>query len=81
MNFNFPAFGFYTNYPIHELPTDGAALYQDISNIPPGAVFIVYRESQGEVWAPDLAWMDANPKFQRLRDFSTFVIYRSVPRL
>jgi hypothetical protein len=28
--------------------------------------------------ARDLAWMDANPNFQRLRDFSTFVIYRRV---
>ncbi|MGA3132132.1 MAG: glycosyltransferase family 39 protein [Terracidiphilus sp.] len=81
MNFNYPAFGFYTNSPIHELPADGAALYQDISNIPPGGLLIVYRESEGEVWAPDIAWMDANPNFQRLRDFSTFVIYRRVPWL
>ena len=78
MNFNFPAFAFYTNCRIHELPSAGPALYDDIEHIPPGAVLIVYRESEGEVWAPDLEWMDANPKFQRMRDFSTFLIYRRV---
>jgi hypothetical protein len=56
----------------------GPALYDDIEHIPPGGVLIVYREAEGEVWAPDLGWMDANPKFQRLRDFSTFLVYRRV---
>jgi hypothetical protein len=78
MNFNFPAFAFYTNCRIHELPPDGPALYDGIERIPPGGVLIVYRASEGEVSAPDLGWMDANPKFQRLRDFSTFVICRRV---
>jgi len=77
-NFNYPAFGFFSNDPIHELPSDGAALYDDIENIPPGGILIVYRKSEGEVWAPDLDWVDANPRFQRLRDFSTLVIYRRV---
>jgi 4-amino-4-deoxy-L-arabinose transferase-like glycosyltransferase len=78
LNFNFPAFAFYTNYRIHELPMLGPALYNDIDHIPPGGVLIVYREVEGEVWAPDLGWMDANPKFQRMRDFSTFIVYRRV---
>lgn len=78
MNFNFPAFAFYTNFPIHELPAVGPALYDGIARIPPGGVLIVYRKSEGEVWAPDLDWMDANPRFQRLRDFSTFVVYRRI---
>jgi hypothetical protein len=41
-------------------------------------VLIVYRKSEGEVWAPDLDWMDANAKFERLRDFGTFVLYRRI---
>ena len=75
MNFNYPAFAFYTSYRIHELPAVGPALYDDIEQIPPGEVLIVYRKSD-EVWEPDIEWVNANPKFQRMRDFSTFVIYR-----
>jgi 4-amino-4-deoxy-L-arabinose transferase-like glycosyltransferase len=75
MNFNYPAFAFYTNCPIHELPAVGPALYNEIEQIPPGGVLIVYRKT-GEVWEPDIERVNANPKFQRLRDFSTFAIYR-----
>ena len=75
MSFNYPAFAFYTSYPIHELSAVGPALYDDIEDIPPGEVLIVYRTTD-EVSAPDIGWVDANPKFQRMRDFSTFVIYR-----
>jgi 4-amino-4-deoxy-L-arabinose transferase-like glycosyltransferase len=75
MNFNYPAFAFYTSYRIHELPAVGPALYSDIEQIPPGGVLIVYRKSD-EVWEPDIEWVNANSKFQRMRDFSTFAIYR-----
>jgi 4-amino-4-deoxy-L-arabinose transferase-like glycosyltransferase len=77
MNFNYPAFAFYTSYPIHELPAVGPALYNQIEQIPPGEVLIVYRKTD-EVWEPDVDWVNANPKFQRLRDFSTLVIYRRI---
>jgi hypothetical protein len=75
MSFNYPAFAFYTSYRIHELSAVGPALYSDIEQIPPGEVLIVYRKTD-EVWEPDIDWVNANPKFQRMRDFSTFVIYR-----
>jgi len=75
MSFNYPAFAFYTSYRIHELSAVGPALYSDIEQIPPGEVLIVYRKTD-EVWEPDIGWVDANPKFQRMRDFSAFVIYR-----
>ena len=77
MNFNYPAFAFYTDYPIHELPAVGPALYNEIDHIPPGGVLIVYRKTN-EVWEPDIEWVNANPRFQRLRDFSTFLIFRRV---
>jgi 4-amino-4-deoxy-L-arabinose transferase-like glycosyltransferase len=75
MSFNYPAFAFYTSYRIHELSAVGPPLYNDIEQIPPGGVLIVYHKTD-EVWEPDIEWVDANPKFQRMRDFSTFVIYR-----
>src|ERR1017187_9345820 len=75
MSFNYPAFAFYTNYRIHELSAVGLALYNDIEQIPPGGVLIVYRKTD-EVWQPDIEWVNANPKFRRMRDFSTFVLYR-----
>jgi hypothetical protein len=78
MNFNYPAFAFYTDYPIHELPAAGPALYDEIEQIPPGGVLIVYRKTN-EVWEPDIEWVNANPKFQRVRDYSTFAIYRRSP--
>jgi 4-amino-4-deoxy-L-arabinose transferase-like glycosyltransferase len=77
MSFNYPAFAFYTNYRIHELSAVGSALYNEIENIPPGEVLIVYRKTD-EVWEPDVDRMNANPKFRRMRDFSTLVIYRRV---
>jgi 4-amino-4-deoxy-L-arabinose transferase-like glycosyltransferase len=77
MSFNYPAFAFYTTYRIHELSAVGPALYNDIEQIPPGGVLIVYRKTD-EVWEPDIDWVDANPKFRRVRDFSAFVIYRRV---
>jgi hypothetical protein len=74
MNFNYPAFAYYTNYQIHELPAVGAALYSDIQQIPAGGVLVVYRETEGG--EPDLRWVDANPHFERMRDFTTLVVFR-----
>ncbi len=75
MSFNYPAFAFYTSHRIHELSAVGPALYNDIEQIPPGEVLIVYRKTD-EVWEPDFDWVSANPKFQRIRDFPTFAIFR-----
>jgi 4-amino-4-deoxy-L-arabinose transferase-like glycosyltransferase len=75
MSFNYPAFAFYTNFRIHELSAVGPVLYEDIENIPPGGVLIVYRNTD-EVREPNFEWVDANPKFRRMRDFTAFVIYR-----
>jgi hypothetical protein len=75
MNFNYPAFAYYSSYRIHVLPAYGPALYRGIQHIPSGGVLVVYRKTD-EVREPDLERVDANPHFQRLRDFSTFVVYR-----
>jgi len=79
MSFNYPAFAFYTNFRIHELSSVGPALYADMEQIPLGGVLIVYREAEAPSQS-DIAWVNANPKFQRLREFPSLVIYRSVAR-
>ena len=75
LNFNYPPFAFYTSYRIHVLPSKGPALYNAIEQIPPGGVLVVYRKTD-EVQEPDLDWVNANPRFQRIRDYSGFVIFR-----
>jgi hypothetical protein len=75
MNFNYPAFAYYTSCTIHELHATGPALLDAIEQIPPGGVLVVYRKTD-EVWEPDIEWVDANPQFQRMREFSTIVLYR-----
>jgi 4-amino-4-deoxy-L-arabinose transferase-like glycosyltransferase len=77
MSFNYPAFAFYTNFRIHELSSIGPALYRDMEQIPSGEVLIVYREAE-ESSQSDIAWVDAHRKFRRMRDFPSFVIFRSV---
>ncbi len=76
MNFNYPAFAYYTDLKIHEMGgIFGPALYDTIQQIPPGALLVVYRKTD-EVWEPGIDWVDANPRFQRMREFSTLVLYR-----
>lgn len=77
MSFNYPVFAFYTNFRIHELSSFGPALYRDMEQIPPGEVLIVYREAETSSQS-DIAWVDANRKFERMRDYPSFVIYRSI---
>jgi len=77
MSFNYPAMAFYSNFHIHELSSVGPALYRDMQQIPPGEVLIVYREAEDSSQS-DIAWAAANPRFQRLHDYPSFVIFRSV---
>jgi hypothetical protein len=78
MNFNYPVFAYYTGFRIHEMPPAGVGLYKAIEEIPVGGVFVVYRESEGG--EPDLHWMDSNPRFQRMREYAGFVVYRCTAR-
>ncbi len=76
MSFNYPAFAFYTNLPIHELSSVGPALYQDMEQVPPGDVLIVYREAE-DASQSDIAWVEATRKFKRIGEYPSLVIYRS----
>jgi 4-amino-4-deoxy-L-arabinose transferase-like glycosyltransferase len=76
MSFNYPAFAFYTNFPIHELSSVGPALYRDMEQVQPGDVLIVYREAENASQS-DMAWVDATGKFKRIGEYPSLVIYRS----
>jgi 4-amino-4-deoxy-L-arabinose transferase-like glycosyltransferase len=76
MSFNYPAFAFYTNFPIHELSSVGPALYLDMEQLPPGDVLIVYREAEDAAQS-NIAWVDATGKFKRIGEYPSLVIYRS----
>jgi hypothetical protein len=78
MSFNYPSFAYYTRCRIHEMPQTGPALQQEIDRIPPGGLLVVYRPTR-EVTEPDPAWVDTNPRFERLRSFPTLIVYRHLP--
>ncbi len=76
MSFNYPAFAYYTNFPIHELSSVGPALYKDMEQVPRGDVLVVYREAEDAAQS-DTAWVDATGKFKRIGEYPSLVIYRS----
>jgi hypothetical protein len=81
MSFNYPVFAFYTDFRIHELSTVGPDLYRDMDQIPPGQVLIVYRQAEAPSQS-DIGWVDASPKFRRLAEYPSLVMYRSItPRV
>lgn len=74
MNFNYPAFAYFTSYRIYELPAVGPKLYEDLEKMPAGEILIAYRRTEGG--EPRVEWLDANPKFEKLKEFSTMTVYR-----
>ena len=78
MSFNYPTLAYYTNFRIHELSDVGPALYDDMKQIPPGEVLVVYKEAEAPSQS-DVAWCDASPLFTRMADFPSLVVYRRLP--
>jgi 4-amino-4-deoxy-L-arabinose transferase-like glycosyltransferase len=74
MNFNYPAFAYFTNFQIHELPIGGPPLYQAIDEIPTGGILIAYRES--ESGDPKVEVLDRDPALEVVKAYSSLVIYR-----
>lgn len=74
MNFNYPAFAYFTKYKIYELPAAGPKLYRELDEMPAGELLVAYRET--ESGQPDIEWLDAQPEFEKLRAYSTLTIYR-----
>lgn len=74
MNFNYPAFAYFTHYPIEELPIGGAEVYQAIDAIPEGGLLIAYREN--ESGDPKIEVLNHDPKFKVVKEYATLVIYQ-----
>ena len=79
MNFNYPAFAYFTNYKIHELPIGGPEVYQAIDKIPTDGILIAYREN--ESGAPKIEALNQDLNFTVLKEYGTLVVYRRVPQI
>ena len=74
MNFNYPAFAYFTNYEINELPIGGPEVYRAIDEIPQGGVIVAYRKN--ESGDPKIELLNQDLKIERVKEYSTLVIYR-----
>jgi Dolichyl-phosphate-mannose-protein mannosyltransferase/Alg9-like mannosyltransferase family len=73
MNFNYPAFAYFTNYEMNVLPIGGPEVYKAIDAIPEGGILIAYR--QNESGDPKIEVLNQDPKFRVVREYDTLVIY------
>jgi hypothetical protein len=78
MNFNYPAFAYFTNYKINELPIGGPEVYRAIDEIPEGGILIAYREN--ESGDPKIEVLNQDPNFKVVKEYDTLVIYRQISR-
>jgi hypothetical protein len=78
MNFNYPAFAYFTNYKINELPIGGPEVYRAIDEIPEGGILIAYREN--ESGDPKIEGLNQDPNFNVVKEYYTLVIYRRIRR-
>lgn len=78
-NFSYADFGYYTKLQIEALPEDGPELYDALQEVPGGAIVVVYKIFEGRPPEPTTGWMDRNPRFERLQEFPTMVLYRASP--
>jgi len=73
-NFNYPEYAYYTNLRVYGLSADDPALYDQLNRLPSDGIVIAYKPSS-EIATPSLAWLDANPRYKRLREFRLLVLY------
>jgi 4-amino-4-deoxy-L-arabinose transferase-like glycosyltransferase len=79
-NENYPDFAYYSGLTVIALPEGGDQLYVALNSLPAGSVLIAYKASdddQGSPAEPALSYLDSNPRFKRMREFPTLVIYRT----
>jgi len=80
-NLNYPDFAYYSGLTVRDLPESGSELYAELDRLPVGSVLIAYKaagdndESPAE---PPLSFLDSNPRFTRIREFPTLVVYRRI---
>ncbi len=78
MNFNYPAFAYFTNYRINELPIGGPEVYRAIDEIPEGGILIAYREN--ESGDPKIELLDRDSNLEVVKEYGTLAIYRRLKK-
>jgi hypothetical protein len=76
MNFNYPAFAYFTNYKIAILPIGGPEVYRAIHAIPADGILIAYREN--ESGDPKIEKLNRDSNLVVVKEYKTLVIYRRV---
>jgi 4-amino-4-deoxy-L-arabinose transferase-like glycosyltransferase len=79
-NENYPDFAYYSGLTVIALPESGEELYAALNSLPAGSVLIAYKlsdDEKGSPVEPALSYLDSNPRFTRIREFPTLVIYRT----
>ncbi len=76
INQNYPDFAYYTNFKVEELSHDGPDLYAELNDLPQNGILVAYRkDDDGSPIGPEFAWVDANPHFQKLKEFPKLILY------
>ncbi len=76
MNFNYPAFAYFSDLRIRELPIGGPEVYRAIHDIPEGGLLIAYR--QNESGDPRVEVLDQDASLVPLKRYQTLTIYQRV---
>ncbi len=71
---DYPVYAYYTNLKVIPVLESGGELYRALDHLPADGVFIAYKESDAAD-GPRLSWLDANPRFRRLREYPSIVLY------
>lgn len=80
INQNYPDFAYYTDFQVEPLPHDGPELYSGLTVLPRAGILVAYRkDDDGTPIGPDLAWVDANPHYHRLKEFPKLILYTYQP--
>jgi len=76
LNFNYPAFAYFSDLRIRELPIGGSEVYRAIREIPEGGLLIAYR--QNESGDPRVEVLDQDASLVPLKRYQTLTIYQRV---
>lgn len=71
---NYPVFAYFTNLKVDPVLGTGTDLYHTLDHLREDGVFIAYKDDDAAD-GPRLSWLDANPHFQRMREFPSLVLY------
>jgi hypothetical protein len=72
---DYPVYAYYTNFKVVPIFGTGDDVCDTLDHLPEDGVFIAYKENDAEGDGPRLNWLDANPRFRRLRDYPSIALY------